>query len=129
VTATPRALELATAAASAASDKLARDIVILDVSDLLAITDCFLIVSATNDRQVRAVVDAVEERLRGIDAKPLRREGERECRWVLLDYGDLVVHVQHEEERDYYRLERLWKDCPVVPFEESSEAATAAAGQ
>ena len=74
----------------------------------------FLIVSADNERQVASIVDAVEEALRDLDAKPLRREGAREGRWVLLDYGDIVVHVQHEEERAYYELERLWKDCPVV---------------
>ena len=79
---------------------------------------CFVIASATNDRQVRAVVDAIEERLRGIGAKPVRREGEREGRWVLLDYADIVVHVQLTEEREYYQLERLWKDCPLVAFDE-----------
>ena len=118
MTATDRAVELAQAAATAASDKQARDILIIDVSDQLVITDCFVIASATNDRQVRAVVDAIEERLRGIGAKPVRREGEREGRWVLLDYADIVVHVQLTEEREYYQLERLWKDCPLVAFDD-----------
>jgi ribosome-associated protein len=102
------------AAALAAADKLATDVVALDVSDQLVITDVFLLASAPNDRQVRAIVDAVEERLHGLGAKPIRREGEREGRWVLLDFGDLVVHVQHAEEREYYALERLWRDCPAI---------------
>ena len=118
MTATDRAVELALAAATAASDKQARDILIIDVSDQLVITDCFVIASATNDRQVHAVVDSVEERLRGIGAKPVRREGEREGRWVLLDYADIVVHIQLTEEREYYQLERLWKDCPLIAFDD-----------
>jgi ribosome-associated protein len=114
LTASTRATELATAAALAAADKLATDVVALDVSGQLVITDVFLLASAPNDRQVRAIVEAVEERLSGLGSKPNRREGEREGRWVLLDYGDLVVHVQHAEEREYYALERLWRDCPVI---------------
>jgi ribosome-associated protein len=114
VTATPRAVELTVAAAEAAADKLAEEIIALDVSDQLVITDCFLLASADNDRQVRAVVDAIEERLRDLGAKPVRREGLREGRWVLLDFGEIVVHVQHADDRQYYALERLWKDCPVV---------------
>jgi len=114
VTATPRAVELATAAALAAADKLAVDVLALDVSDQLVITDVFLLASAPNDRQVRAIVEAVEDRLRELGAKPVRREGEREGRWVLLDFAELVVHVQHTEEREYYALERLWRDCPVI---------------
>ena len=84
------------------------------MSDQLAITDVFLVVTATNERQVGAVVDGIEEALRGIDAKPVRREGDRQQRWVLLDYLDLVVHVQHTEERQFYALERLWHDCPGI---------------
>ena len=114
MTATPRAVELATAAALAAADKLAVDVLALDVSDQLVITDVFLLASAPNDRQVRAIVEAVEDRLRELGAKPVRREGEREGRWVLLDFAELVVHVQHTEEREYYALERLWRDCPVI---------------
>lgn len=124
MTASPRATELALAAAQAAADKLAHDILLLDVSAQLVITDVFLLASAPNDRQVLAVVDAVEEKLREIGAKPVRREGEKEGRWVLLDFGDIVVHVQHQEERIYYALERLWKDCPVIPFEDK-DAPTA----
>jgi ribosome-associated protein len=114
LTATDRATALATAAALAAADKLATDVVALDVSDQLVITDIFLLASAPNDRQVRAIVDSVEERLGSLGARPIRREGEREGRWVLLDFGDLVVHVQHAEEREYYSLERLWRDCPPI---------------
>jgi ribosome-associated protein len=119
VTASQRAVELATVAAEAAAEKLADDIVAIDVSDQLVITDVFLLCSAPNDRQVRAVVDEVEERLRRAGAKPARREGEREGRWVLLDYVDIVVHVQHGEERTYYSLERLWKDCPALTLPET----------
>jgi ribosome-associated protein len=114
VSITPRARELTVAAAEAAADKLAEDIVAFDVSEQLVITDAFLICSAPNDRQVRSIVDAVEERLRAMGAKPARREGEREGRWVLLDYVDIIVHVQHAEERLFYSLERIWKDCPTV---------------
>lgn len=114
LTASDRAILLAQSAATAAADKLATDVVALDVSDQLVITDVFLLASAPNDRQVRAIVDAVEEKLLEHRAKPVRREGEREGRWVLLDFGDLVVHVQHDEEREYYALERLWRDCPPI---------------
>ena len=116
MTATERALELVRVAARAASDKLAEDIVAFDVSEQLVITDAFLICSAGNDRQVRAIVDEVEDKLREAGAKPVRREGERDGRWVLLDYSDLVVHVLHEEERQFYALERLWRDCPSIPL-------------
>lgn len=114
MTASERALDLAVAAARAASDKLADDITAIDVSDRLAISDVFVLASAPNDRQVKAIVDAVEDRLLPHGAKPVRREGERQGRWVLLDFGEVVVHVQHAEERDYYGLERLWRDCPVI---------------
>ncbi len=113
-----RARELVIAAAEAASDKLADDILAFDVSDQLVITDAFVICSAGNDRQVSAIVDGVEERLRTLGAKPVRREGERENRWVLLDYVDIIVHIQHAEAREYYSLERLWKDCPTVQLPE-----------
>ena len=114
MTATDRAVELVHTAARAASDKLAHQIVAFDVSEQLFITDAFVVCSAPNDRQVRSIVDAVEEALRGAGAKPVRREGEREGRWVLLDYTDIVVHVQHEDERSFYALERLWRDCPTL---------------
>jgi ribosome-associated protein len=114
MTATDRAVELVTTAARAASDKLATDLLAFDVSDQLAITDAFLLASGSNDRQVKAIVDEVEDKLREIGAKPIRREGERDGRWVLIDYGEIVVHVQHEEERQFYALERLWRDCPQL---------------
>ncbi|GAA3967050.1 ribosome silencing factor [Thermobifida alba] len=124
MTATDRTVELVGIAAAAAADKLAQDIVAYDVSDQLVITDAFMLCSAPNDRQVRAIVDEVEERLlRQAGAKPVRREGERDGRWVLLDYIDLVVHVQHEEERGYYGLERLWKDCPEIALPEGARGA------
>lgn len=116
MSASDRAIELATAAAEAAEDKLATDVVALDVSEQLVITDVFLLASAPNDRQVKAIVDAIEEALLQLGAKPVRREGTREGRWVLLDYVDVVVHVQHSEEREYYSLERLWRDCPALPL-------------
>jgi ribosome-associated protein len=116
VPASERAVELGLAAAQASADKLASDILLLDVSEQLVITDVFLLASAPNDRQVKAVVDEIEDRLRDLGAKPVRREGAEEGRWVLLDFAEIVVHVQHEEERVFYALERLWKDCPVIPF-------------
>ena len=128
VPATERALELALAAAQAAADKKAEDIVILDVADQLVITDAFLLASAPNERQVVSIVDAIEEALVALPekAKPVRREGERAGRWVLLDYVDIVVHIQHSEEREFYALDRLWKDCPRVPFVDRDLAARAA---
>jgi ribosome-associated protein len=114
MTATDRAVELVHAAARAASDKLGTDLLAFDVSDQLAITDAFLLASGSNDRQVKAIVDEIEDKLREIGAKPVRREGERDGRWVLIDYGEIVVHVQHEEEREFYALERLWRDCPLI---------------
>ena len=123
MTVSTRARELAVAAAEAAADKLADDILAFDVAEQLVLTDVFVLCSASNDRQVRAVVDGIEERLRTLGAKPVRREGEREGRWVLLDYVDIIVHVQHAEERVYYSLERIWKDCPAVELPESVRRA------
>ena len=114
MTATEHALELVHAAARAASDKLADNILAFDVSDQLVITDAFLLCSASNERQVKSIVDEIEDKLRQIGAKPVRREGERDGRWVLIDYAEIVVHVQHTEEREFYALERLWRDCPVI---------------
>lgn len=116
MTATDHAISLVHTAARAASEKLARDLVAFDVSEQLAITDAFLLASGANDRQVKAIVEEIEDALREVGEKPLRREGHREGRWVLLDYGDIVVHVQHVEEREYYALERLWRDCPAIPL-------------
>ncbi|MGS0686599.1 ribosome silencing factor [Nakamurella sp. GG22] len=116
MTATQEAVELAQVAAQAAADKLAKDILLVDVSDRLAITDVFVIVTGANERQVSSIVDAVEEKMRAAGSRPPRREGERDGRWVLLDFVDVVVHVQHAEERVFYALDRLWKDCPTLPF-------------
>ena len=126
MSATESSIDIARTAASAASSKLAEDIVAIDVSDRLAITDVFLIASASNERQVNAIVDGIEEELAKKDLKPVRREGRSEGRWVLLDYANVVVHVQHEEDRVFYALERLWKDCPAVDLQlEDSPAAAA----
>ena len=114
MTATEEALALVAVAAQAAHDKKADQVLAFDVSDQLAITDAFVIASATNERAVGAIVDEVEDKLRDAGAKPIRREGHKEGRWVLLDYGEIVVHVQHEEERAFYALERLWSDCPLI---------------
>ena len=118
MSASERAREMALSAAQAAADKKAQDIVIIDVADQMVITDAFVLASAPNERQVQAIVDAIEEALVNLPekAKPVRREGERSGRWVLLDYVDIVVHVQHTEEREFYSLDRLWKDCPTIPF-------------
>jgi ribosome-associated protein len=120
VTATTRATELTEIAALAAAEKLASDIVAYDVSDQLAIADAFLLCSGANDRQVRAIIDEIELRLKQAGATLVRREGEQEGRWVLLDYNDLVVHVQSKDERTFYALERIWKDCPVIPLPEAA---------
>ncbi len=131
-TAEPRGLEVAEEAARAASSKKADRIVILDVSRQLVITDHFVICSGNTERQVKTIADEVQRKL--LEArriKPFRVEGEREARWVLLDYVDFVVHVFHREDRDYYELERLWSDAAVVPFhdawEERDEPAAAEA--
>ena len=115
-------------AALAAADKLADGIIAYDVSEQLVITDAFVLCSASNDRQVRAIVDEIELRMRQAGAELIRREGEREGRWVLLDYLDVVIHVQHSEERTYYALERIWKDCPQIPLPELIGAGRAVSG-
>jgi ribosome-associated protein len=126
VTATDTARELALTAATAASDMFGTDIVLIDVSERLAITDVFVIATGTSERQVEAIVDEVESRMSALGVKPLRREGRREDRWVLLDYAEIVVHIQHTEERAFYALERLWRDCPTIPF--TAEGPPAKAG-
>jgi ribosome-associated protein len=117
MTASEEAVGMATVAARAATDKLGDDVVVIDVSGQLVITDLFVIASASNDRQVNAIVDEVEEKMRAAGHKPARREGTREGRWVLLDYIDIVVHIQHQDERNFYALDRLWRDCPLVPVD------------
>ena len=117
MTATTNGKEMAQIAALAADAKGGDDLVALDVSEPLPLVDVFLLVTGRNERNVAAIADEVEEKLLEHGHKRVRREGRQESRWVLLDFGDLVVHVFHEEERVYYGLERLWKDCPVVPIE------------
>lgn len=114
MTASAEAIQMAEVAARAAAAKLAQDVVVIDVSAELVITDCFVVASAANERQANAIVDEVEEKMRIAGFKPARREGTREGRWVLLDFIDIVVHIQHTDERNYYALDRLWRDCPVV---------------
>ncbi|TWS19512.1 ribosome silencing factor [Tsukamurella asaccharolytica] len=123
MTASDQARTLATVAARAADDKLASDVVVLDVSEQLVLTEAFVIASASNERQVNAIVEEVEDKLREAGVKPTRREGAREGRWALLDFLDIVVHVFHEEEREYYALEKLWKDCPRIEVEGLGEHA------
>ena len=111
----PPSRDVAIAAARAASAKQAADVVILDVHGIIVITDHFVICTATSHRQIRTVIDAVEGALREMGVKPVRREGEPEAGWWLLDYVDVVVHVFGEEERAYYDLESLWATAtPVV---------------
>jgi len=123
VTASPRARELANLAAVAADSKQAEDIVALDVSGPLPLTDVFLIATGRNERNVVAIAGEIEDKMIEAGVKTLRREGRAEGRWILLDFGDLVVHVFHEEDRAYYSLERLWKDCPVVELDVASAPA------
>ncbi len=115
--ASERARELLRVAAIAADSKQGEDLVALDVSGPLPLTDAFLLVTGRNERNVLAIAGEIEDKLIEAGAKPLRREGRNEGRWVLLDFGDLVVHVFHEEDRMFYALERLWKDCPVLPLD------------
>lgn len=117
MTASPHALELLQLAAAAADSKGGEDLVGLDVSGPLPLTDAFLLVSGRVERNVVAIAGEVEDRLNEAGVRTLRREGKAEGRWVLLDFGDLVVHVFHEEDRMYYSLERLWKDCPAIPIQ------------
>lgn len=117
MTATADARDLATVAAHAAAERKAENIVVIDVSEPLVITDLFVIASADNERQVNAITEEIEDKLREAGHQPLRREGVREGRWALLDYGDVVVHVQHDDEREFYGLERLWADCPRVEID------------
>lgn len=117
MTASDSSREMLQIAARAADDKGGEDLVALDVSEPLPLVDIFLLVTGRSERNVAAIADEVEEKLLEAGHKRLRREGRQEARWVLLDFGDLVVHVFHEQERMFYGLERLWKDCPVVPID------------
>jgi ribosome-associated protein len=122
VTATAKAIQVANIAASAAADKLAENLIALDVTEPMPLTDIFLLASGRNERQVASIADEIEFKLLEAGVKYLRREGKETGRWILLDFGDVVCHVMHEEDRMYYSLERLWKDCPVVKL----DAVTAA---
>ncbi|GAA1473128.1 ribosome silencing factor [Corynebacterium felinum] len=114
MTATQDTVRIAQIAALAANEKLASNIAVLDVSDVMAISEIFLLASADNERQVRAIVEEIEDELTKEGYEPKRREGNRENRWVLLDYGMLVIHVQRNAERDFYGLDRLYRDCPLI---------------
>lgn len=129
MSASDEAVRMAAVAAQAAASKVADDVVVIDVSSQLVITDCFVIASASNERQVNAIVDEVEEKMRVAGYKPARREGAREGRWTLLDYVDIVVHIQHQDERNFYALDRLWKDCPTIPIDLDGPAAAPAADE
>jgi ribosome-associated protein len=124
VTASPRAIELVNIAARAADSKQGEDLVALDVSGPLPLTDIFLLVTGRNERNVLAIAAEIEDKLNEDGVKTLRREGRQEGRWVLLDFGDIVVHVFHEEDRLYYSLERLWKDCPAISLEVAPATST-----
>ena len=117
MTASAHAIDLLRLAAGAADSKQAEDLVALDVSGPLPLTDVFLLATGRNERNVVSIATEIEDRLIESGTKPLRREGRAEGRWILLDFGDLVVHVFHEEDRMYYSLERLWKDCPAIPLQ------------
>ncbi|MEY4349741.1 MAG: hypothetical protein RL719_1038 [Actinomycetota bacterium] len=117
MTATQKAIEVANLAAQAGLDKLGENLVALDVSEPMPLTDIFLLISGRSERQVAAIADEIEDKLLQSGVKSLRREGKALARWILLDFGDLVVHVMHEEDRMFYSLERLWNDCPVVKLE------------
>ena len=120
--ATDHAVALTRVAARAAAEKKAEGIMAIDVSERLALTDVFLILSGDNDRQVRALVDAIAEAMLKAGARRRQCEGLEEASWVLIDYSDIVVHVQQSEDREYYALERLWKDCPVIELPEDVPA-------
>ncbi|GAB3304307.1 ribosome silencing factor [Pseudoclavibacter terrae] len=126
MTASTRAIELAHVAAKAADTRLGFDIVALDVSNNMPLTDIFLLVSGRNERMVLSIADEIEDAMRDIGQRTLRREGRREGRWVLLDFNDIVVHVFHEEERMFYGLERLWNDAPVVKLDIGADDAESA---
>lgn len=128
MSATPDAIELARTAARAAAERKAEQIIAIDVSERLALTDVFLIVSGANDRQVRSIVDAVDEAMLKAGAKRKMREGFDEARWVLIDYGDIVVHVQQTEDREFYSLERLWRDCPLIGLPTDADGADGTTG-
>ena len=123
MSADPKSVELAVAAGQAAKEKKAAQVIALDVSQRLVLTDVFVLASESNERQVRAIVEAIDQALHSRGCQLHRREGFEQCRWVLLDYGEIVVHVQHEEDREFYALERLWADAPLIEVPEAVEVA------
>ena len=128
MSATPDAIELARQSTELGAERKAEQIIAIDVSERLALTDVFLIVSGANDRQVRSIVDAVDEAMLKAGAKRKMREGFDEARWVLIDYGDIVVHVQQTEDREFYSLERLWRDCPLIGLPTDADGADGTTG-
>ncbi len=128
MTASKSALATVEVAAHAALNKLATDLVALDVSEQMPLADIFLICSARNERMAMSIADEIEESLGEKGVRKLRQEGRSDGRWILLDFGDIIVHIFHEEERLYYQLERLWRDCPVVslPSAEGDDAGARA---
>jgi ribosome-associated protein len=124
-TAAPDAIEAARRAAEALDDKSGEDIVLLDLSDLLVVTDVFVLATGTSRRNVLTLADEVVEALRGLDRRPIRKEGTDHGKWVLLDYGDVVIHLFDRQTREYYDLERLWADAPRIEFEPSSSTTEA----
>ena len=120
----PPSRDVAARAARAAAAKQATDIVALDVHELIVITDYFVICTASSNRQVKTVIEGIEDSIRELGEKPTRREGEDEAGWWLLDYIDVVVHVFGEEERDYYDLERLWRDAPRLDWQEPNAVSS-----
>ncbi len=124
IVASDLAVGAARSAAAAIEDKKGLAVSLLDVSDLLVVTDIFVIATGTSQRHVKTLVDDAEEALRTVDRRPLRREGKEHGRWVLLDYGDIVIHVFDDETRRFYDLERLWANAPRIDF--PTEAALGA---
>lgn len=125
MTASPSSSDMLQVAAAAADKMGGEDLVALDVSEPMPLADIFLIVTGRSERNVAAIADEIERDLHTAGHKLLRREGKTEGRWILCDFGDLVVHIFHQEERQFYGLERLWKDCPTVPFEVPTRASDA----
>jgi ribosome-associated protein len=116
--------DLACLAARAAASKQGEAVSVIDVRDLISITDYFVIVSGTSDRQIGTIADEVAKSLKQQGSSPARREGEPATGWMLLDFGDFVVHVFRAEERDFYRLENLWADAPAVDWEDHQDASS-----
>jgi len=125
MTAQPETIHFVELIAAAADAKQGEDIVALDVSAPLGIVEAFVLVTGRNERNVQSIADEIEDQALKSGRKALRREGRDLGRWILLDYGDAVAHVFHEEERTFYSLERLWRDCPVIPVNVSGNPVNA----